>query len=394
MPESEDDVQIFSFEDMMKGQEEQTPEEETLNELSKALNGDKGQDPLFLDVEETESKKEEDEDLQKKDLPNNDLPNNDLPNGDESDEPTKTEKKADAGDSKSSFYREALVELFGEEIGSITIEDENGEEKEVPLDELDIDAEVFKQIVNGKREQEKEELVKGKVDTKGLSKFTLDLMEVESNGGDITALLQAKEAYSDPVSKLDLDRPQDQKQAIYLKGKANGLDDEDIIDLIKGYEASGSLKKKADEAKEVLEKSLEAFTEKKKIEAIEAKVKFEESQKAFRKEVKDRVTSKFQLKESVQSRIVDAATKLDDKGRYQIDDLYYKATQDPEMAAELALFLLDREEFIAQVSNKKVTEEKLKDARTIKITGSKKAPTSAGASRTKDRGVISFDEFK
>lgn len=387
MLEDNADVQVIRFEDMFKEQEEKSVEETTQQELLNSLQGKGDKDPLFLDVEEEVIKKEEtNEELPKEGLPTDELPK-------PADTPAE-EKKEVTGDGKSVFYREALVELFGEDIGSITIEDENGEEKEVPLDELEIDSEVFKQIVNGKREQEKEELIKGKVDTKGLSKFTLDLMEIESNGGDISALLEAKEAYSDPIAKLDLDKKQDQKQAIYLKGKANGLEDEDIVDLINGYEASGSLLKKAEEAKLALERSLDAFTEKKKQEALEAKTRFEEKQKLFRKDVKEKVTSKFQLKESIQNKIVDAATKVDDKGRYQIDDLYFKATEDPEMAAEIALFLLDREEFIAQVSNKRVIEEKLKDARTIKITGTKKAPISSGSGRTRDRDVISFDDLK
>lgn len=384
MPESEDDVQVIRFEDMFREQEEKTPQEQTQEELGKALRGEGGPDPLYLDQEEvTQEKEEVNEDLQDKpDVPTEEVLH---------EEP---EKKQVTGDSKSVFYREALIDLFGDEIGLITIEGEDGEEKEVSIEELEIDSEVFRQIVDSKREQEKEDLIKDKVDTKGLSKFALDLLEIDRNGGDISQLLEAKEAYADPIERLDLSKPQDQKQAIYLKGKANGLEDEDIIDLIKGYEASGSLEKKATEAKDVLEKSLEAFTARKKQEAEESKAKFEESQKAFRKEVKDKVSSKFQLKEAIQKKVVDAATKLDERGRYQIDDLYYKATQDPEIAAEIALFLLDREEFIAQISNKKVTEEKLKDARTIRITGSKKAPTGSSTTRTKDRNIISFDDLQ
>ena len=37
MPESEDDVQVIRFEDMFKEQEEKTPQEQTQEELGKAL---------------------------------------------------------------------------------------------------------------------------------------------------------------------------------------------------------------------------------------------------------------------------------------------------------------------------------------------------------------------
>jgi 5'-3' exonuclease len=68
------------------------------------------------------------------------------------------------------------------------------------------------------------------------------------------------------------------------------------------------------------------------------------------------------------------ATKEDDHGRFEIDRIYYSHREDPRKAARLALFLLDEQEYINQVTREAVRSTKLNTAKKLKIvTGSSKS---------------------
>lgn len=381
--EEEEEVDIIDLKDFMGDNiGESSEQEETEKELQEALDGKEEQSPLYnkedleedVEVKEPEETKEEESEKEESPSP-------------------KDESKDE--DSESSFYRETLRTLFGDELDTITIENEEGEEEEVALDDFKFDADTFKEIVDSKRAIEKEEATKDKVDLNSLSKMARDILEIEDKGGNITQVLEAKQSYIDPLENLDLSKEDDQRQVIYLRSKAKGLPDEDINAIIKGYEASDILSVKAKEAKGELEKSVEDYIEAQKKQAEDLKAKLEDENKEYRKKFKSNLTQNFELKDSVQKKIVDVATKLDDKGNYEVDKLYMEATKDPQKMAKIALFLLDEDEFLAQVSRKKVTEEKLKTARTIKITGSKKSVHSnRDVSRKESKDLVDLSELK
>jgi hypothetical protein len=275
------------------------------------------------------------------------------------------EAKEEIESSNSLIYKAALKEVFGNEIGAI-VQEVDGEEKEFTLDEIDLDKETFADILKSKIEEIKESANRNKISVEGTSDYLQKLIEVEKNGGDISGLLQMKQQLSDPLDGLDLDNPEDQKEIIYLRGSASGQDQADLIRLIKAYEEDGILEEKAQQAYTTLRTAIDAKLNEAVLKAEMDKAAKEEEFKVYKKSVKENL-SQFQLNDKVKAKLVDLATKVDEKGQLELDVRYTEARLNPEKAARLALMLFDEEEFIKQVTSKEVTAQKLEGARKLKI---------------------------
>jgi hypothetical protein len=266
--------------------------------------------------------------------------------------------------------------MFGDSIDTLIQEDEEGNEIEVALDEVEIDEDTFKEIVKSKLEEIKEEAAKDKISVKGISDFTRDLIEIDRNGGDINELIKVKESFSDPLDELDLTTEEGQIKAIYLRMMAGGQDEDTIRRLIKSYKADGELEEIALRAEQELRSAMQQQVERAKQAAIENAERRKTLLKSYKKDIKENL-SDFELNENIKNKIVQLATKEDDNGRFEIDTIYYAHREDPKKAARLALFLLDEQEYINQVTNEAVKNTKLNTAKKLKIvTGS--ARTTAG----------------
>lgn len=278
--------------------------------------------------------------------------------------------------SNSEIYKNTLKSMFGDSIDTLIQEDEEGNEIEVSLEEVDIDEDTFREIVKSKLDEIKEEASKDKISVKGISDFTRDLIEIDRNGGDINELIKVKESYSDPLDQLDLTTEEGQIKAIYLRMMAGGQDEDTIRRLIKSYKADGELEEIALKAEQELRAAMQQQVERAKQAAIENAEKRKALLKSYKKDIKENL-SDFELNENIKNKIVQLATKEDDNGRFEIDTIYYAHREDPKKAARLALFLLDEQEYINQVTNEAVKNTKLNTAKKLKIvTGS--ARTTAG----------------
>jgi hypothetical protein len=264
----------------------------------------------------------------------------------------------------SSNYKELLKGMWGDSIDTI-VQEVDGEEVEVSIDEMDIDEEMFQTIIQSKIEQERENAGKNKISTEGMSDFAKSLIEIDRNGGDISELLEMKKAYSDPLDNLDISTPEGQKQAIYLRKKAAdpNQDDDEIILLIDAYEKKGILGDKAEVAERELREAFEMQVEARKKAAIEAQEARKKMLDDYKKDLKGQVSNQFTLNDNVIKKLVNIATKSDEDGRFELDSRYSEYRRDPQKAARLALFLLDEEEYIKQVSSKEVKNEKIKSAK-------------------------------
>lgn len=398
MQKKEEDLNLVSLDDYLEENiSEKTAEEKAQEDLSNALEGKSGQkDPLYMDVEDddTPPKPSEEEGEPKGEEPNRESEKEeepeDKPRGRE--EPKKEEGEPGKSSDTSTFYKTALRKLFGEAIETLTIE-EDGEDKDVSLEDLDIDEDYFQEIVQAKYELDKQEALEGKVDITGNSDFAKKILEIDRLGGSYSDLLEMKEAYTDPLSNLNFEDPNDQKEAIFLRYKAkNNLADEEITAIIQGFEKNGNLKEKALAAKEEVETAIAKVAEKREQDAIQLKKEAEEKEKEYKKKMKAALSS-YELKDSVKEKLVNISTKRGENGIYELDKIYSEAVADPEKAAEIALYFLDRDEFLAQVSSKKVNEEKLSTARKLKITGNKKPVAPSAKKKKEQSGLISLDDF-
>jgi hypothetical protein len=264
------------------------------------------------------------------------------------------------------LYRSSLRKL---NVSSVAQEDENGETVEIPIEELDIDEELYTDIIRQLVESEKEEVSKDKISIKGVSELTKNitaaLIEIDKNGGDNTSILHNKQAYLDPLDSLDLDTTEGQRQAVemLLRNDGKGRDSFEIKAIIKSYEENGLLRDRALESDEIIRKTFSDFVEKQKKLAEDQKKENEEKLKVYRKDFKKELDTHFELKDTVKAKIADFATpKAGDGSLAEFDKRMMEVRFNPSLSAELALWLMDREEYIRQITNKKLTEQKVSTA--------------------------------
>ena len=142
-----------------------------------------------------------------------------------------------------------------------------------------------------------------------------------------------------------------------------------------------------------LKVAIEAETEAKVKESRELVERKKELMKGFKKDLKENL-SEFQLKDPLKNKIVELATKEDPDGRFSMDKMYTQWRTDPKKAARLALFLLDEEEFIKQVTNKAVVTSKLDSARKRVIVRKDAGGAGTTTRKVDTVGAIDLEDLK
>ena len=132
----------------------------------------------------------------------------------------------------------------------------------------------------------------------------------------------------------------------------------------------------AQQAEKDLREALDQQLENARQAAENSKKQRKELLKQYKKDLRDNLSG-FELNDNIKNKIVTLATKEDDQGRFEMDRLYYQLRENPEKAARLALFLLDEDEYVKQVTNAVVQQKKLDSAGKLKIVmGSSKQTAS------------------
>jgi hypothetical protein len=256
MPEENQEVEIISLESLMDGPIDETPNEakaKAEEAVADALEGKVESDDLteqFIKDSKLEEETEEEEEQEEE------KPKVDKPEEEEEEVETKS----------GNIYRDAIKELFGEDQMFIQ-EGEDGEEIEVGIDDLEATSETLKELIQAKVDSEREKALEGKVSLEGTSELIRDLIDIDKNGGDIRDLLQYREAYTDPLDKLDLSNEKDQEKAVelYLRGRNES---EDEIEMrIEIYKKKGILGEKAGEFDSKIRESIRGLTEQRKQQA-------------------------------------------------------------------------------------------------------------------------------
>lgn len=362
------------------------PKEPIINLESK---GDIGEEtPTSVDSEDSTR---EDIDLTKNESkPNVDAVDIDLNIGDEGEATSGTSDK----DTTGIDYKRVIQRLIDEKVwdGIDAFETEEGE---VSFEDMEIDEETFFAIYSQKNKETQEKLLEDKVSISKTSEFTKKLIEIEANGGDVQQALQSYNQYKSPLEGLDLTKESDQQAALYLKYQAKGLEDGDILQLISTYKSNGDLETKANEAKVDLETAFNRQMEALNEEAIVKKQRRKEELKNYRNALGDNLKT-FELSDSYRKKLLEIASKEDDKGQFQLDTLYYNLRQDPKKAAELVLFLSNKEEYIKQVTSAQVRENKLDTMRRIKLVpkGKSSLKIKENSRKTSNKNLIDLSTFK
>lgn len=343
------------------------PSVDTDNIVETLKNNEDGDTPNTVTIEE--SKKEEGEANSSEDNINT----KEVTEKNESENSSSKEKKetvegVEEETSDSKFYKSIISDLVKEGLWESFdgIEDENGEV--IPLDQVNIDKDVFYSIIASKIEEIKSKASENKISVDGVSDFMKRMIELEKKGGNVRQAMETYNALTNPIEALDLEKTEDQRKMVWLRYKLeNKLDDQTITDIIVSREMSGKLEETAKQAKSQLEKAAEMQLQNLEQQAKERQQKEREEIKQYRADLSDVLNKEFKLKDSTKTRLLDLATKRDKEGLYGIDYLYHQAMETPEKATKLLLFLTNEEEYNQQISEKKVREGKINTMKSIRL---------------------------
>lgn len=262
----------------------------------------------------------------------------------------------------ASSYKDSILSLAKRGIIAAIDEDTELEtDKEgtvVKFKDVDIqNEEDYMSLVETLFEKKKEELLQGKEDLSGISDLTKKIIEIDKAGGNVSNVLNMKRQALDPIADLDLEKVDDQKLMVahYLSLKYKDMTDDEIKDYVDLYESKGTLSSKAEACKKEIKEAMDKYMETQKQDIADQKARQEEADKKYRKDIKEKLGA-FQLKDEYAKKIVDFAGRRNDKNQVPIIGKINDALKDPEQAAELALFLFDKEEYIRQKTNKAVKE--------------------------------------
>lgn len=273
-------------------------------------------------------------------------------------------------------FKTTLKNVFGDTVSTLIIPDEEGNDQEVSIDDIEIDQETFDNIVRSSVERIREEESKDKISFKKVSDFTKSLIEIDQNGGDIRQLLEVKSAYLDPLDAIDISTIEGQREVIYLRLAASGTPEQDIKLLLKSYESEGILSEKATQSETEIRNAVAQRVQHEQKLAADAEIQRKENFKQYRKDYKDSL-GQFKLSDAVKNKLTDIATKEVDKGKYELDALYSKHRNDPKLAARLALFLYNEDEYIGQVTDSTILNKQKSMAAGLRLT-----PKGSGSETT------------
>lgn len=293
----------------------------------------------------------------------------------------------------SNIYRDILKSLFGDEISTVVMTDEDGNDVDMSLDELDIDKELFDSISKQAIGSIKESEGKNKISVEGVSELALQLIEIDKKGGKISDLTKLRDNIIHPLDGLDLTKREDQIKAVFIRQRASGIPDEDTEILVRGYLSNGVLEEKAVLAEGQLREYVDKQIEARKLDTENKLAIAQENQKQFKKLFRDNLKG-FDLNKTYEDKLVRFAFEEDPNTRLkEMDMVYAEMRNNPATAHKLALFLRNMDEYDKFVSAQKVKEVHLDSARKIKVVRSG-AGTGLGDRAKEKASIGSLEDLK
>jgi len=220
----------------------------------------------------------------------------------------------------------------------------DGEKKSVPILELEMDADLFEQIDESQKAQQKDEIASKYIDVEGIDETTKKLIEIKKKGGDISELLQTEVEFINPIKNLDLEDEAVQEYLVRQKLLHQGLKEKYVDSEIQEMKENLTLDSNAKEIAEEINKNYQTVVDKKLQEREEALAKQQEEQKAFKKEM-SLAFKDLNLKESAYKNIVENTAKFDQYGLTNVDKAFFELKKDPKKFAKIAFHILDEEAF-------------------------------------------------
>lgn len=277
--------------------------------------------------------------------------------------------EAPVQDIKSSDYSKRLKDLLKDGIIDNFAINYNveGEDQEVFLDQIeDLTEEGYKQILDGWKSAQKEDINSKYVSVEGLDETTKKLIEIKRSGGDITEIIRENVTAIDQLTQLkeNIDKEQVQINIVAHSLQQQGIKPAVIQAQINALIEEGVLET---EASTILDSHLSVHQS-----AIEQKRQGElarvEKEKEDLKNLRKNLSSTYKemgIPENLSKVFIDNSTKLDQDKISNTDKLYFEAIKDPQKYAEITMFLNNPDAFKKYITTPAVTQSKIANQKAL-----------------------------
>lgn len=249
-------------------------------------------------------------------------------------------------------YKDFLIKLM--DSGAIDkIDSFQVGEEEVPLDDMDIDEELFNTIIKEEKQALIDHYKNTTINKEGLSDLTKQLIEVDLAGGDVKEFMETYDSLQAPLNNIDMTTLDGKVSACYMYLEASGVDESLIPDIIESYATKGLLETKSEEAYSVLKSEFDKTILAQKQHALDLQAKEEEAHKEFTRNLNE------VLKESIQSdtyrrKIVNTVTHKYEGNKIGLDLIIEEMKGNPLEIADLVQFVFNKEEYLKKNAAKHV----------------------------------------
>jgi hypothetical protein len=259
-------------------------------------------------------------------------------------EPEKIELNLTEETNYDSIIKE-LVDL-GEWDSDFVIPDEEGNDILI-TDLKGIDKDRFQEIKEAVKEFKDKEFKDKYVSVDGLTATQKSLINIVKSGDLEKAeeLFKNPQQLQEPFQGYDSSNDNHNINVLAYHYKQQGFSEKKIQSLIKVAQEDLTLDS---EAQAVVDQYRDGYKEHLSTiekEAQEAKIVEEENRKTYRKDLSAQYKEEG-FPEPLVKKLVDATTKPDQDGELPVDKVYEQLMKDPKEAKEVALFLLNRQEYI------------------------------------------------
>lgn len=290
-----------------------------------------------------------------------------------------------------SIVKDLIDSGTWEAIGAFETED-----GEVPFEDMNIDKDTFVALMKHNQEELKNKLTSNTVSTDGISEFTQKLINIEKHGGNVQQALQAYQTVKQPLESIDINDVKGQRAVCYLRLQQQGITGEEAKDLIETYEIKGVLAEKATNFKDQLDAAFNEWMLKQEEIAIAEDEAYKESLKKYKTSLNEvlKNAKEFELSETHRRKLLEIATKEQEDGTFELDNLIDNHRRNPIAAAELILFLTDMEGYIQKKSKALLDEDRKKTLKTISIIPKGKSGVDLSSKTKNEELIIPLDKLR
>jgi len=280
------------------------------------------------------------------------------------------EAAAQAAAGNNSGYKAIALKYIENGTWSPDLAVENEDGTQVPVSELEeISEDVFFQIDEAVKAQKAEENKSKFISIEGVEERRKNIIEIVKEGGDLRQIFtdpKQMQDYINPFSGLDLE-DESVQETVYRNAlmKHNKLDAGAAQLIVNKAKEDLVLDSKVKEYVDQYTASFDKFVEKKKQEIVDNNKAEKKAQAEFKKSLKEQYKG-MSIDDKLANKLASSAVNKKD-GEFEIDSVYAQKMEDSEEAAELILFLTDKEAYLEMKTNQTKLKQQKKFRQTVKI---------------------------